>query len=466
MARRPCGSAALRGVITHAESASQSIASVSGASGPFGELLPGRLVAARKRLEVERAAEALHRAAAQHRGVSDLPKLEAAILSARKLGAEELDSSAYAKASDLRARLTDASRARGALESAVRALQRNGRPEDAAAVEAALVNAKAWGELLASEVAEGQEALGAWRSQAASEAKLAKALESGGSAAQLARAIQEAAAAGVKVVAARRTLKLLQALESAVAAVADGNSAAGGSGAAASASMSLVRTRLAAAEGGGVAPPLLAPARRLLRRLSADEAVAALESALKPRSDWSVHQRIEALKEALVKAEALLGSRGEAAVTDGYAGDAGDESPVSGAPRDDGRAIGAAVAQLMSPRSDQQRRDGERGASSAGAVAAAATGAGDDGDDEDVLGAVAALAARARQLLEEDQQEHERQERARAEEERARKEQQEVGSGGGMSRVFLVCVSCGTWVEGPCNVKLHQHGLQRMCGGS
>jgi hypothetical protein len=51
--------------------------------------------AARQKLEVERAAEGLARAAASCRAVTDLPRLEAAVLAARKVGAHELDPEAY-----------------------------------------------------------------------------------------------------------------------------------------------------------------------------------------------------------------------------------------------------------------------------------------------------------------------------------------------------------------------------------
>ena len=48
-------------------------------------LLP-HIQACRKRLEAERAAETLQKALASCRGLADLPKLEAAILNARKAG--------------------------------------------------------------------------------------------------------------------------------------------------------------------------------------------------------------------------------------------------------------------------------------------------------------------------------------------------------------------------------------------
>lgn len=110
--KRPCGSAALRSAISKAEAAA---AAVSGAAGStatsrssmigsggrsaygsaavvggggcavFNELLVQRVQSAKKRLEVERASEALHKAVLAHRSLADLPKLEAAILNARKV---------------------------------------------------------------------------------------------------------------------------------------------------------------------------------------------------------------------------------------------------------------------------------------------------------------------------------------------------------------------------------------------
>lgn len=51
--------------------------------------------AAKAKLELERAAEGLARAAAGCKAVGDLPRLEAAILAARRVGAHELDAEAY-----------------------------------------------------------------------------------------------------------------------------------------------------------------------------------------------------------------------------------------------------------------------------------------------------------------------------------------------------------------------------------
>jgi hypothetical protein len=124
--RRPCGSAALKSVLLRAEAASSTVSAVAshlttpsatagapgvggcggGISGGVGSssgsgvagggsccgsaafiegLLP-RIQACRKRLEVEKAAEALHKATLNCKSLADLPKLEGAILNARKVG--------------------------------------------------------------------------------------------------------------------------------------------------------------------------------------------------------------------------------------------------------------------------------------------------------------------------------------------------------------------------------------------
>lgn len=67
-----------------ASTSTSSSSAVCGAAA-FQELLAPRVAACKRRCEVERAAEELHRAAAACRTLADLPKLEAAILTARKV---------------------------------------------------------------------------------------------------------------------------------------------------------------------------------------------------------------------------------------------------------------------------------------------------------------------------------------------------------------------------------------------
>jgi hypothetical protein len=204
-----------------------------------------------------------------------------------QVGAEELDTDVYKSASEMRARLSDASRARSALEGAQKALGKGQREEDAdvldkvrgyswvnhgglgsavtcclillallstsswvwpsggmhccscwggpGAAMAALVSecvdrlhasvdhgacflihtqaiqeASQWSELIGPELSKAREALESWRSQSATEAKLTRALREGTTSTTLARLVQEASAAGVKVTDAKRVLKLLQ----------------------------------------------------------------------------------------------------------------------------------------------------------------------------------------------------------------------------------------------------------------
>lgn len=106
MVKRPCGSAALRVAISKAEAAAAGLSGIaasssstsgsgssstsgvgcaSGGCAVFSELLMQQLQLGRKRLDTERAAEALHKAVLCHRSLAELPKLEASILNARKV---------------------------------------------------------------------------------------------------------------------------------------------------------------------------------------------------------------------------------------------------------------------------------------------------------------------------------------------------------------------------------------------
>jgi hypothetical protein len=87
---------------------------------------------------------------------------------------------------------------------------------------ARLQDAAKWDELLSSDIAKARKALEQWRTMAVSDEKLARALREGASTAALGRAIQEASASGVKVQHAKRVLKLMQALEGALATAASG----------------------------------------------------------------------------------------------------------------------------------------------------------------------------------------------------------------------------------------------------
>ena len=161
-------------------------------------------------------------------------------------------------------------------------------------------DASEWGELLSADTAKATAALTQWRAAASAEEKLARTLREGGTAHQLSRAIQEAAAMGVHVEGARKMLKLIQGVEAAVAAVGDGpqNPAA-------------LKTRIDAADQGGCPPAVLAAPRRLLAKILISEARDSLEAALKARAAQTSTQRTAALQAALGRARAVLGEEEE-----------------------------------------------------------------------------------------------------------------------------------------------------------
>ena len=77
-----------------------------------------------------------------------------------------------------------------ALESAVKALGRSNRTDDAEAVESAIAAVGADQELLTDEIKAAEEAVALWKAFTAAEARLARALQDGSSSAVLARALQ------------------------------------------------------------------------------------------------------------------------------------------------------------------------------------------------------------------------------------------------------------------------------------
>ena len=93
-------------------------------------------------------------------------------------------------ASELRARLDQTAQARAQLASAVEALQRGSRQEDAAGVKHAIKAAQACGVGLLEDVEAAQQALDRWQLATNNEAKLAKALSNGTSVLALSRAVQ------------------------------------------------------------------------------------------------------------------------------------------------------------------------------------------------------------------------------------------------------------------------------------
>ncbi|GLC37451.1 hypothetical protein PLESTB_001584400 [Pleodorina starrii] len=486
MARRPSGPLQLKLALNKAEAAASTLSGLGGAPVPgLADVLGPLMAAARRRLDTERAAEALSKAAASYRTLADLARLEAAIYNAKKIGAEELDPESYRTSLELRAHLQEAARMRTTLETALRNLQNQLRPEDAEALERALQDAVRWEDLLAADVAKARKALEHWRAMTVSDAKLARLLREGTSTGVLARAIQEAAASGVKVQQAKRVLKLMQALETVLAG--------GGVDGGAAERHAAVKAKLDTAEQGGVTGgPLPDAARRMLARLAAQIARESLEAALKQHSERSVAQRISALREALEKAEGVLaaaakeqqlqqqqqqkqagGGEEEAAPAAPAAGsaDRGGGKRESGSPqaqpqqqqqqapklangsvvgktsrgkRSSGGSIACGGGEAQAgPQDDAAASSSEPSstlASSSSGSSSAATSSsggsssssgygagcsGSPGPDDEVVTAVRELARKARQVLEEDQAEMARIERERQEAERARKEAQE-----------------------------------------
>ncbi|GIL58872.1 hypothetical protein Vafri_13838, partial [Volvox africanus] len=475
MARRPSGPMQLKLALNKAEAAASTLSNLGGSPVPgLTDVLGPLMTAARRRLDTERAAEALSKAAASFRTLADLARLEAAIYNAKKIGAEELDPESYRTSLELRAHLQEAARMRTGLETALRNLQNQLRSEDAEALERALQDAAKWEDLLAPDIAKSRKALEQWRAMTVSDAKLARLLHEGASTGVLARAIQEAAASGVKVQQAKRVLKLMQALESVLAGV-DGGPAE---------RYAAIKSKLEAAEQGGVtAGPVPETARRTLARLAAQAAREELEAALKPHSDWSTAQRISVLREALEKAEGVLSGAakeqheqlsnvGEAAPAEGETvgptaaaaslgssettmnedgpkppqqipklangsvvgrvsrGKRGNSASIAGGGENTAQVVNdnsPGVAEPPTPSTPVCVNNGDNSNSAATNNGSSIYGgsAGAAGVDDETLTAVRELASKARRVLEEDQAELARIERERQEAERARKEAQE-----------------------------------------
>ncbi|EFJ48899.1 hypothetical protein VOLCADRAFT_90642 [Volvox carteri f. nagariensis] len=413
MARRPSGPMQLKLALNKAEAAASTLGSLGGAPLPgLADVLGPLVAAARRRLDTERAAEALSKAAASYRTLADLARLEAAIYNAKKIGAEELDPESYRTSLELRAHLQEAARMRTTLETALRNLQNQLRPEDAEVLERALQDAARWEDLLAPDLARARKALEHWRAMTVSDAKLARLLREGASTGVLARAIQEAAASGVKVQQAKRVLKLMQALETVLAG--------GGIDGGAAERYAAVKAKLEAAELGGVtAGPLPDAARRMLARLAAQIAREALEAALKPHSDWSMAQRISVLRDALEKAEGVLAAAAneqqQQQQEEGSDGKASSDATAAAA-----TAIATAVAVGVTGTQQEQHQTAPK-LSNASATGKTSRGKRCSGSSVTVR----ELVRKARRVLEEDQAEMARIERERQEADRAKKEAQE-----------------------------------------
>ncbi|KAL0041632.1 hypothetical protein WJX79_010152 [Trebouxia sp. C0005] len=297
--RKPCKASLLKAEVSKAEAASSAASGpLSGPSVGSGMLTP-LIQRAKHQLEAERARAGLHKAIAAAKTGAELPQLEAAIQAARKAGVQDRLQEASRHASDLRARLDEASQAKARLQTALEALLKHSRAEDAAAVEEAMQTAQGCNASLEEDIAAAQQALQRWQRTTNNEAKLAKALREGASVAGLSRAIQEATACGVKVADAKRVLKLMQSLEAALQA--DPTSEA-------PSAYRFLKARLEAAEQGGVSACFMQPAKARLRQLLMADVKKVVESALRTRPARRAALKTGAVRDALDQAESMLES--------------------------------------------------------------------------------------------------------------------------------------------------------------
>jgi hypothetical protein len=318
-------SAALKACLNKAESAATAAAAGAGAEGFLvgSQWLAPRLTAARSKLNLIRAAETLARAVTSCSSVSDLPKLEAAILAAKKIGAEDLDADVYDRAKELRNRLATAATAKISLENAVKALQKASQTSKTAEsavkeAEKAILAAKEQENLLETEICSAQEAISAVYAAFSAEAKLTKALHEGASVAALSLAIKEAAgtAAGsaaiggglaVRVNEARKILKLLQNLENAIpTAKITTTPSSLLSSTDPSGKIPTLQAKIAAAVAGGVSTShaLITEARSTLHKLQIADLRAELDAALK--STATTPTTFTILRTVLEKVDAVL----------------------------------------------------------------------------------------------------------------------------------------------------------------
>ncbi|GAX80648.1 hypothetical protein CEUSTIGMA_g8083.t1 [Chlamydomonas eustigma] len=213
MAQKPAGSAAVRSALIKAEAAATAVGGGGGAavlpstsSNSVADILMPLIQAARQRQEAERVVEALHKVVQSCQNLTDLPRLEVALLNMRKMtGAEGLDPGTTRAASHMLMRLNNAAGSRAALEAALRNLPPLGTTTGsvppqlvlqgaAEAVQLAIEDAEQYcaplhkdksmmiGDatpvegLLFQDVVHARESLTLWRLLAAAEVKLERAL--------------------------------------------------------------------------------------------------------------------------------------------------------------------------------------------------------------------------------------------------------------------------------------------------
>lgn len=96
----------------------------------------------------------------------------------------------HRSASELRGCLDRATRAKAGLEAAVRTLARSRRPEDADQIEALIEGCEAEKHLLGEEIKAAEDAIAAWETATAAEARLQRALADRSNTAMLGKALQ------------------------------------------------------------------------------------------------------------------------------------------------------------------------------------------------------------------------------------------------------------------------------------
>jgi len=280
MARRPCGSAALKAALSKAESCCSSATVPHGGLISLSEYLLPRMQAARKRQEIERVVESLNKAKAAYRTVNDLSKLESTILDARKVfdevGAEECDQEVYSAARTLRGTLHDAAKVQQQLQNCTKMLQKHQRKVDAVALEEAIQSASHCWHLVEEDATTAQQALDHWNCMQRMEEHLSVVIRDAHESSQVLKAVQEAAAVGVRTQSAKRILKLMQNVEHGVEQLRDRTITS-----------SQLRVVIDEAESGGVSQAMVSKTRSLLRNAQASQAKEMLSEALAaPEINW------------------------------------------------------------------------------------------------------------------------------------------------------------------------------------
>ena len=227
--KAPVGSTVLRGVLSRAEQAASDLARAQEHGRERDQVL--RLKAAlQKRLEAEKVVEQLSRAVASSRLPGDAARLEEAIRAVYKAQVSEgLLGNVLQRATELRVKLQQAATLKSSLDGAMVAL-RQGRG-DLSAVEKALEGIGRFVEgqrsagvpedslLLGGELSLARSELERLRSTLSVEEKLARVLREAGEADAIAKAINEATAAGVpagRVAEAKRIHKTAKELDAVV----------------------------------------------------------------------------------------------------------------------------------------------------------------------------------------------------------------------------------------------------------